>query len=106
MTGLCRKPRSISLPPPLPPQLLPPVQPLADLPLEAAIHRPVEALPPELLWPVILPREGVRLVVVVGVALAVADLLHELGRRVEDGLGRHEGAVLLGDPHGRLVGGV
>ena len=70
----------------LAPQPRPPVQALPDLALEAPIHRLVEVLPPELLRPVILPREGVRLVVVVAVALAVADLLHELRRRVQDRL--------------------
>ncbi len=46
---------------------------------------------------------------VVGVALAVADILHQPGRRVEDGLRRHQRARLLRPPRGALesnIGGI
>ena len=53
--GRARAPiRGPVAPPPLPPQLVPPIQPLAHLPLEAPIHRLVEALPADGLGPVVL----------------------------------------------------
>src|SRR5215218_3914974 len=61
---------NITLFAPLFPELLPPIQSLPDLPLEAAIHRLVEFLPSQLFRPVILTGKGVRLVMVVSIALA------------------------------------
>src|SRR3990170_4839912 len=66
------------------PELLPVLQPLQDLAFEAALDRLIELLPRHAVGKVVLAREAVGRVVVVLVALAVADLLHEPGRRVQD----------------------
>ena len=51
-------------------------------------------------------RRSLLGVVVVGIAAAVALRLHQLGRRVEDVLGRHQRAGLLGGALGRAKGDV
>src|SRR5256885_14889748 len=63
------------------PQLLPILQPLPDLALEAALRRIVEFLAAQRLREVILAREGLRRIVVVFVACAVVFLFHQLGWR-------------------------
>src|SRR3982751_2273337 len=75
--------------------LLPIVQPFADAGLEAAVGRLVKSLPLHLLGPVILAGKRLIGVVVVGIILTVADLLHQLGRSVEDMRRRHERAGLF-----------
>src|SRR5262249_22200387 len=91
---------------PLLPQLCPVFQPLPDLALEAALGRIVEGVAAERLREVVLAGEGVGGVVVVLVASAVALRLHQLGRCVEDVLGRQQRARLLGGAHGRAIGGI
>src|SRR5258708_1904794 len=85
-------------------QLLPVFQPLQDLALEAAFDRLVEFLACHAVGEIVLSREAVLGIVVVFVALAVADLLHELGRRIEDMHRRRQRAVRLGRPLGRAEG--
>src|SRR5689334_3772396 len=84
-------------------QLRPVFEPLPDLALEATLGRIVELVTAERLGEVVLAREGLLGVVVVGVAAAVALGLHQLGRRVEDVLGRQQRAALLGDLPGGAV---
>src|SRR5690349_9316606 len=62
----------------------PAIQPLADLGFRPLALGVVEGLPVHLVGEVVLAREPLRLVVVVGVALAVAQVLHQPGGRVED----------------------
>src|SRR5262245_66434332 len=85
---------------PLLPQLRPVVQPLLDLALEAALGRVVELLAAERFREVILAGEGVRRVMVVVVACAVALRFHQAGWGIEDVLGRQERAALLSRLHG------
>src|SRR5262249_3819621 len=89
--------------------LIPIVQPLANLGLEAAVGGLVKSLRAHAFGPVILPGEGVIGVMVIGVALAVADVLHEACRRVEDVHRRDQRTGLLGRAPGLAgsnVGGV
>src|SRR5215475_6626502 len=81
----------------LPAQLGPIVEALSDLALKAALRRIVKLLPSERFGEIVLARKRFRRVVVVLVAGAVAFLLHQLGRRIEDVLRRQERARLLGD---------
>src|SRR5690606_6113859 len=85
------------------PELVPVGDTLADLALEAALDGLVEDLWLHLLGPVVVAREAVLGIVVVSVALAVADLLHQLGRRVEDVLRRHQAAGLARARRGSFV---
>src|SRR3954468_15790708 len=75
--------------------LVPPGDALGDLLLEAAVDRLVIGLRLHLLGPVSVARKAALGIVVVAVALAVADVLHQPGRGVEDVLGRHQRARLL-----------
>ena len=97
------RPRSRAQPRPM-------LQAPLQLRLEAAPVRGVELLARHAVGEIVLAGEGLRRVVVVGVARAVAVLLHQLGRRVEDVLRAASGLPrLLGGAHGgaeRLVGGV
>src|SRR5581483_6680536 len=86
-TAAAGQSRDLAIAAPLFPQLGPIVQALPDFALEAALGRIVEGLPRQRVGKVILTAEGFFGVVVVGVAAAVAFLLHQLGRRVEDVLG-------------------
>src|SRR6188508_1441899 len=88
------------------PQFLPVFQALEDLALEATLDRLVELLTRHPVGKVALAREALLGIVVVFVAAAVAQLLHELGRRVEDMHRRRERAVLLGRALGGAEGGV
>src|SRR4051812_10885259 len=93
----------------LPPQLRPVIKPLADLALKAAIGRVVKSLAAERFREVVLAGEGVRRIVVVFVAAAIAFLLHQLGRRIQNMFRRQQRTALLRRAHGgakRLVGGV
>ena len=83
------------------PQLRPILQALADFALEAALGRIVELLPAEFFREIVLAGERLLGVVVVFVARAVAFGLHQLGRRIEDVLGRQQRAGLLGGALGR-----
>src|SRR5260370_7759011 len=85
-------------------QLLQVFQPLQDLALEAAFDRLVELLARHAVGEIVLSREAVLGIVVVLVTLAVADLLHELGRRIEDMHRRRQRAVRLGRPPCRAEG--
>ena len=73
----------------------------AELGLRALAGRLVVALPRHAVGEIVLAGEPVRRVVVVGVVLAVAELLHQPGRRVADVERRRQRAVLLG----RALGG-
>src|SRR3979490_1206731 len=86
--------------PPLLPQLRPIIQPLPDLALEAALGRIVKFLPAERLREIVLARKRIGRVVVVVVTRAVAFLLHQPGRRIEDMLGREQRGPPRGDPAG------
>jgi len=88
----------ILIPSPAPVAASPNIQPLLDLALEAALGRVVEFLPAERLREIVLARKRIGRVVVICVARAVAFLLHQPGRRIEDMLGRQQRARLLGDP--------
>ena len=79
-------------------------QPLAQLALEAAVARLVERRARHAVREIVRGRERVFLVMVVGVAGAVAELLHQLGRRVEDMRGRHQAAGVPRRAHRRLDG--
>ena len=94
----------VTSPAPLLPQLRPVVQPFPDLALEAAVGRIVEGLPAELLREVVLAGKGLGRIVIVVVTRAVALGLHQLGRRIEDVLGRQQRARLLGGAHRRAKG--
>src|ERR671918_154780 len=78
------------------PELLPVFQALQDLALEAAFDRLVELLARHAVGEVVLAREAVLGIVVVLVALGIAEVLHEPGGRVQDVHGRRQRAVLLG----------
>ena len=68
-------------------------EPLLDAALRPVALGGVEPLAGHALGEVGLAREAVLGVGVVGVALAVADVLHQAGGRVEDVLGRHQRAA-------------
>src|SRR5437868_3234087 len=76
--------------PPLLPQLRPIIQPLPDLAFETAFDGIIEFWPAQAFRKIILARERFRRVVIVMIAFAVALLLHQPGRRVEDMLGRQQ----------------
>src|SRR5262245_34024845 len=57
---------------------------LSDIALETAFGRVVEFLALERLREVVLSRESFFSIVIVGVATAIAFVLHEPGRRIED----------------------
>src|SRR5690349_14778105 len=82
-------------------QFLPVFEALQDLAFEAALDRLVEFLAGHAVGEVVLAREAVLGIVVVLVAAAVADLLHQLGRGIEDVHRRRQRAVLPG----RALGG-
>src|SRR5690606_37381180 len=93
--------------------LLPQPVPVSDaflhLALEAALDRLVEGPRLHLVGPVVVAREAFLGIVIVGVAFAVADVLHQLGRRVEDVGRRHQAARLARAAPGgllRLVDGI
>src|SRR5215469_18822500 len=65
-------------------QLGPVFETLSDLAFEAALWRIVELMPPKRFRKIILTGERVRDSVIVGVAGAVAFVLHQPGRRIED----------------------
>src|SRR5690606_22244328 len=66
------------------PQVVPVLQSAADLGLQPARARPVERAPRHLVGKVVLAGKGFFGVVVVGIALAVAEILHQPGRRIEN----------------------
>src|SRR3569623_177578 len=76
-------------------QFGPPRHALGDALLLAAIGRGVEGLRAHLLGPVIRPRIAFRRIMVIGIALAVPDILHQPGRGVEDVLRRHQRSGFL-----------
>src|SRR5260370_605507 len=80
-------------------QALPIVQTLANLALEAAVDRLVEGLARQAVGEIVLTGEAVLGIRVVAIAGTVALLLHELGRRVQDMLRRHQRAGRLARPH-------
>src|SRR6185369_17753019 len=86
--------------------LFPIVQPLANASLETAVAGLVEGLAFHSFRPVILSRKGLVGIVVVGIAFAVADGLHQPGRRIEDMHRRHQRAGFLGGSPGPLLGHV
>src|SRR5690606_6707123 len=77
-------------------QSVPVRDPLPHLSLETALDRVIVDLWVHLLGPVIGTRETVLGIVVIGIVLAVADVLHQLGRCVEDVLRRHQAARVPG----------
>src|SRR5687768_5645153 len=90
-------------------QRVPIGEPLCDLCLEAARTRLVEGLRVHFLRPIVVARKGIGLVMVILVALAVADVLHQTGGGVEDGARRHQRASIVRGPPRRLlraIGGV
>src|SRR5476649_2856263 len=89
-----------SFPAPLLAKLGPIIQPLLDLALEAPFRRIVELLTRQIFREIILTGEGLVLVVVIGVTAAIAFVLHQRRRRVENVLGRQQRAGLLGGAHG------
>jgi hypothetical protein len=89
--------RPLSTRPAARPQPLEIVQPLAQVALEPAFDRGVEP-PRSCVGKVVLPRKPVLGVVVIGIARAVALILHQLGRRVQDVLGRRQRAGLFAAP--------
>src|SRR5438046_2201229 len=72
--------------------LIPIVQPFPDARFKAPVGRLVKCLRPHFRWPIILARKSFVGIVVVGVILAVADILHELCRSIEDVHRRHQRA--------------
>src|SRR5580704_17370304 len=80
----------LSIAAPLAPQLCPVFQALADFAFKAALGRMVELPAAERLGEIVLAGEGLLAIVVVFVAGAIAFGFHQLGRRVEDVLGRQE----------------
>ncbi len=77
-------------------QLRPIVQPLADLALVAVTFGIVEFRPRHAVGEVVLPGKAVRVVGIVDIAFAIADVLHQPGRRVADDERRIEMAGLAG----------
>ena len=67
----------------------------ADRGFEAALARFVEGLRLHFFGPVILAGKALVGVMVVGIALAVANVFHEPGRGVQDMRRGHQGASLL-----------
>ncbi len=78
----------------LPPQSRPVLEPAGELALEALVARAVELGALHAVREVVLAGEAVLRVVVVVVAGAVAERLHQLGGRVQDVRGRHQAAGL------------
>src|ERR1700730_19185964 len=64
------------------PQLFPILQPLLDLALEAAVDGAVERLARQVVGKIIEPGEALGSVGIVDIARAVAELLHQSGRRI------------------------
>src|SRR5665647_3962420 len=79
-----------SFPAPFLAQLRPIVEALPDLAFESAFGRIVELLARQRVRKIVLSRESFILVMIVGVAAAIAFRLHQLGRRVENVLGRQQ----------------
>src|SRR5690242_19533157 len=77
------------------PELLPIIQAFQDLALETALGRTVEFLTSHAVGKIVLAREALVGVVVVLVALAVADVLHKPRRRIEDVHRRRQRPMLL-----------
>src|SRR6476659_2011374 len=75
--------------------LVPIFQALPHARLEAAVGGLIDVLRLHLVGPIILAGEALVGVMIVGVALAVADVLHELCRCVEDMHWRQQRARLL-----------
>src|SRR5215469_14982992 len=71
-------------------ELFPIIEPLLDLALEAALERLVKALPRQADGEIVESREAVLRVGIVDIAFAVAEIAHQLRRRVERVLGRHQ----------------
>jgi len=63
-------------------------------------------LPLKLIGEVILPGKGVFLIVIVGIAAAIALVLHQARRRIEDVLGRQQRAMLFRHAARGAIGGV
>src|SRR6185436_3057797 len=91
---------------PLAPFPVPPLEPLQHLALEPALDRAVVLLRRHPLGPVIRPGKPVFRLVVIGIALAIADVLHQLRRGVEDAGGGREGAGLPRRFPRRLLGDI
>src|SRR5207248_11090878 len=90
-------------------QLVPIIEALFDLALEAALARPIEAAAGDPVRKIVLAGEAFLGGVVVDRALAVAEIAHQPRRRVEDVHRRHQRAGLVRHPAGfpeGLVGGV
>src|ERR1700733_11932668 len=90
----------LSIAAPFAPQFCPVFETLADFALKAALGRIVELPAAERLGEIVLAGERLLAVVVVFVAGAIAFGLHQLGRRIEDVLGRQQRARFLGSAHG------
>src|SRR3954469_18751928 len=88
----------------VPAKLGPVVQALPDLALEPALRRIIERLAAEFFREIVLAGERLLLVVVVGIAAAVSFRLHQIGRRIEDVLGRQQRTILLGGAFRRAIG--
>src|SRR5689334_6397432 len=87
-------------------QLGPIFEAFFDLALEAALWGIVEVPATERFGEIILTGERIRRVMIVGVTGAVAFLLHQPRRRVEDVLGRQQRAGLFRRTHGFAERGI
>lgn len=83
-------------------QLRPVIEAFADVPLKPALGRIVECLPRHVIGKIILAGKPFLGIGIVLVSRAIAFVLHQFCRRVQDMPGRHEGACFLRRFH-RLV---
>src|SRR6202011_1442916 len=77
-------------------QFVPVFEAFLDLAFEAALARPVEVAAGNAIREIVLARKAFLGGMVVDVALAVAEVAHEAGRRVQYVHRRHQGAGLVG----------
>src|SRR6516165_3034793 len=87
-------------------QLRPIVEPFPDLALKAALGRIIEGLTAQRLREIVPAGKGVRRVMIVFIARAIALLLHQPGRRIQDVFWRQQRARLLGRALGSAERGI
>ena len=83
---------------PFGPQTVPMLQTARNLAFQPTARRLIEAGTLHPLGEIVLPGEGLVLAMVVGIALAIAEFAHQLGRRIADMGGRHQGYRSRGRP--------
>src|SRR4029453_914925 len=88
------------------PQPRPIFEALSDFALEAAFGRVIEFLALKGLREVVLSRESLFRIVIVGVATAIAFVLHKPCRRIKNMLGRQQRPCFLRRAHGRAEGSI